>query len=428
MKRRAVLKSMTATGYAASASAVFQSLNIPNALAVVDGQTILWSGISYTAGDERELPNVIGILDDKNTLTKINFSLSDSLNSIPSSTLEEKGMKLIIGGATGQERYADHAMVFAVSQEMTISDIKIQQNSQRLTALRLSGSVFIYNIETSTIVNMFPILAKSYNYSVDGNQDLEIRDQYLELLSGVGEYQETIANYFKNSLLSYPFSNQGNGLFSHVSEVTNNDRFLQSCDALGRSPELVRKWVGNIATYRFGNIFKTNVIPFTDSKATRADIAIRIDDTDRVLKTRTTEADCKIKPHLQGWVIQYTDDPDIDSEMTVEIILALRIRIFDSFDDDKRIYNQRFIATVLYKSPKDENQRRDPFSYIVDLYEELLDRGFKSIIDEGERKNLISGIEEKLGDAGDIQTFGLSTKDEKVTNTESNAVKALLLI
>ena len=284
----------------------------------------------------------------------------------------------------------------------------------------------MYDPNSRTIISSYPVRYFAITSSKIGSANVNQKSEMLKYhMYNENTPNKNIVYAFRKEIENQSFvSKKWQGRRPKVTEVSiPTDPNLYK--TLKIPPGRFKEFIGQETTFAYGSILKSPIIPYIKTKGLGVTTISRFDAATKLYQkvaAKLPNPDVEIKVIHQGWEFYEEKIKNLSDLLSVELGMGIQIIIYDTFEEVE-IYNQFFVAAHNYFEKKNNELRSDDatLSYLTAA---LLDRVFRSIIDQKFRKTLFDGeeISTSLSYGQLSYYFKLDSEDFNNVSSQSNAV------
>ena len=340
--------------------------------------------------------------------------------------LRDKPLKNVNLSLQGFEKNAKLALTFGFGGEFDYGFTYDDEIKEYQYLLRIYSYSVLYDPNSRTIISSYPVRYFAITSSKIGSANVNQKSEMLKYhMYNEDTPNKNIVYAFRKEIENQSFvSKKWQGRRPKVTEVSiPTDPNLYK--TLKIPPEKFKEFIGQETTFAYGSILKSPIIPYIKTKGLGVTTISRFDAATKLYQkvaAKLPNPDVEIKVIHQGWEFYEEKIKNLSDLLSVELGMGIQIIIYDTFEEVE-IYNQFFVAAHNYFEKKNNELRSDDatLSYLTAA---LLDRVFRSIIDQNFRKTLFDGeeISTSLSYGQLSYYFKLDSEDFNNVSSQSNAV------
>ena len=292
----------------------------------------------------------------------------------------------------GFDKEAKLSLTLAFSAEFDLGGFEDPANKSYMYILRTFAHAFLYNPEEKLVVSSVPVRGfTSGAIDIDATKKDGWKSKVIkDFFYNTNTPDKTILEQFRIMTSKLSLTNKWRGKAPRVTSVTLHDRtkklFNNSFDI--KSEDFV-EFLGQASTAAFTYQINNPIMPYSVTESTSALISVFNDTTKmfQEIETELPKTEISIKILHKGW--KFKEKPLTPPMQQVTLYMGLKIEIFDVGFNEK-LYSRSFSASKRYVEDTEGTLRSDAGEVSI-LTEGLLERVFKSIVNDDYRKNLAAG-------------------------------------
>ena len=385
---------------------------------------INWVGSSFLTGSG----NIDKFFPISKKASEILISVSNAsfFNYQLTKILRDKPLKNVNLSLQGFKKNAKLALTFGFGGEFDYGYTYDDEIKEYQYLLRIYSYSILYNPNSRTIISSYPVRYFAITSSKIGSANVNQKSKMLKYhMFNENSPNKNIVSAFRKEIENQSFvSKKWRGRRPKVTEVSipTDSKLYEN---LKIPPERFKEFVGQETTFAYGSILKSPIIPYIKTEGLGVTTISRFDAATKLYQkvaTKLPKPDVEIKVIHQGWEFYEENIKNLSDLLSVELGMGVQIIIYDTFEEVE-IYNQFFIAAHNYFEKKNNELRSDDAT-LSKLTAALLDRVFRSIVDQNFRKSLFEGeeISTALSYGQLSYYFKLDSEDFNSVSLQSNDV------
>ncbi len=340
--------------------------------------------------------------------------------------LSDKPLKDVNLSLQGYDQNAKLAFTLGFGGEFDYGYTYDDEIKEYQYLLRIYSYSILYDPNSRTIISSYPVRYFAITSSKIGSASINQKSEMLKYhMYNENAPNKNIVFAFRKEIENQSFViKKWQGRRPKVTEVSIPTD-LNLYKTLKLPHERFKEFVGQETTFAYGSILKSPIIPYIKTKGLGVTTISRFDAATKLYQkvaTKLPNPDVEIKVFHQGWEFYEEKIKNLSDLLSVELGMGIQIIIYDKFEEVE-IYNQFFVAAHNYFEKKNNELRSDDAT-LSKLTAALLDRVFRSIIDQNYRKSLYKGeeISTALSYGQLSYYFKLDSEDFNNVSSQSNAV------
>ena len=291
----------------------------------------------------------------------------------------------------GFNKDAKLALTLGFASEFDFGGFDDLKKGKYFYLIRSFAHSILYNPEERLVVSSVPVRAK-----ISGKGDIATRKEgWKSKVMKESFYNDerpeiTILEQFRIMTSKISLTNKWRGKAPRVTSVTfsNKNKKLFNDNFKLKFEDFI-EFLGQSCTAAFSYKLNLPIIPYSVTESAAATISV-FNDTEKMfqeVETALPNTEISIRLHHKGWM--FKEKPLTPPMQQVTLFIGLKIEIFD-VGFDQKLFSQTF--TARNRGVEDmEGTTRSDAGAVCTLTEGLIERAFKSIVDDQYRKKMAKG-------------------------------------
>ena len=291
----------------------------------------------------------------------------------------------------GFNKDAKLALTLGFASEFDFGGFDDLKKGKYFYLIRSFAHSILYNPEERLVVSSVPVRAK-----ISGKGDIALRKEgWKSKVMKESFYNDerpeiTILEQFRIMSSKISLTNKWRGKAPRVTSVTfsNKNKKLFNDNFKLKFEDFI-EFLGQSCTAAFSYKLNLPIIPYSVTESAAATISV-FNDTEKMfqeVETALPNTEISIRLHHKGWM--FKEKPLTPPMQQVTLFIGLKIEIFD-VGFDQKLFSQTF--TARNRGVEDmEGTTRSDAGAVCTLTEGLIERAFKSIVDDQYRKKMAKG-------------------------------------
>ena len=291
----------------------------------------------------------------------------------------------------GFNKDAKLALTLGFASEFDFGGFEDTKKGKYYYLLRLFAHSILYNPSERLVVSSVPV-----RHKISGAGDIANRKDgwksgvIKELFYNKKKPEETTLEQFRKMTSKISLTNKWRGKAPRVTSVTlskKNKKLFN--DNFKLKFEDFIEFLGQSSTAAFSYKLNLPIIPYSVTESTVATISV-FNDTEKMfqeIETALPNTEISIRLHHKGWM--FKEKPLTPPMQQVTLYIGLKVEIFD-VGFNQELFSQSFSASNRGVEDMEGTLRSDAGA-VCALTEGLMERAFRSIVDNEYRKKLAKG-------------------------------------